>query len=419
MLTFYLIAGGLAVLAAGMLARPLIAGRGAAESRDARDARVFRDQLAELERDLARGTITPGEAEGARIEISRRLIAADARARRADAPRPAPQGRSGLVAGVALIGTPALAAALYLGIGAPGVPDQPLAGRQALAGDQADHTSARPGQEQAEAEMAGRLPPPEDADPQFAAIVARLERTLAGRPDDAEGHRLLAGALMQLGRYGEAWRAYDRVIGLAGGAAGADIHAAKAEAMIMAAGGYVSPEAADAIARALERDPTLPMARYYGGLALRQAGRLDDAIAMWQALRRASSPDAPYLEWLDAMLADAVAAREGAPAAPGSTPAAAPEAPPGPTEEDVAAAGQMSAEDRATMVEGMVGRLENRLVAQGGTAEEWLRLIRSFVQLDRPADARRAYALAAAALADDPAAGFVREQALLMGVPVQ
>jgi cytochrome c-type biogenesis protein CcmH len=270
--------------------------------------------------------------------------------------------------------------------------------------------------------MAGQLPPPEDADPQFSAMVAKLEQTLAERPNDMKGHRLLAGALMQLGRYGDAWRAYDRVIGLAGGAAGADIHAAKAEAMIMAAGGYVSPEASDAIARALERDPTLPMARYYGGLALRQAGRLDDAIAMWRQLRRESPPDAPYLDWLDAMLADAVAAREagpGAPAASGPTTATAPEAPPGPTEEDIAAAGQMPAEDRAAMVEGMVARLENRLVAQGGTAEEWLRLIRSFVQLDRPADARRAYALAAAALANDPAAGFVREQALLMGVSVE
>jgi cytochrome c-type biogenesis protein CcmH len=415
MLSFYLIAGGLAVLAAGVLVRPLIVGRGTAESRDAQDAQLFRDQLAEVERDLARGTITPGEAEGARLEISRRLIGAAERARRGAAPRPAPQGSSGLVAGLALIGTPALAAALYLGIGAPGMPDQPLGQRQGLAGLPAGNPSERPSQ--AEAEMAGRTQPPEGIDPQYVQLVARLEQTVAGRPDDVEGHRLLANALTQLGRYAEAWRTYDRVIELAGGAAGAPVYAAKAEAMILAAGGYVSPEAADALAAALARDPALPMARYYAGLALRQAGRLDDAIAIWQGLRRDSRPDAPYPEWLDMMLADAAAARgptpAGAPAAPAEPPA------PGPTQEEIAAAERMSPEDRSAMVEGMVARLEDRLTTEGGTVEEWLRLIRSFVELERPDDAERAYALAAAALADDPAAGFVREQALLMGVPVE
>ena len=419
MLTFYLIAGGLAVLAAGVLARPLIAGRGGADSRDAEDARVFRDQLAEIERDLARGTITPAEAEGARIEVSRRLIAADERARRESAPRPAPQRHSGLAAGLALIGTPALAAALYLGIGAPGVPDQPLAGRQVLGG-LAQGPAARPSQDEAEAEMAGKLPPPADADPQYADLVARLEQTVAQRPDDVQGHRLLAVSLVQLGRYAEAWRAYDRVLELTGEAADAETRAAKAEAMIMAAGGYVSPEATDEIAGALERDPALPMGRYYAGLALAQAGRTDDAIAMWQALRRDSPPDAPYLAWVDMMLADATAARDAPPvtgaamdaAMDSATPRAAREpasdagAGRGPAEADVAAAAELSPDERAAMIGGMVARLEDRLSTEGGSAEEWLRLIRSFVQLDRTEDAARAYRLAAAALADDPRRRF-------------
>lgn len=518
MLTFYLIAGGLAVLAAVILVRPLVARRGAVDSRDARDVHVFRDQLAEIERDLARGTITAAEAEGARIEVSRRLITADQRARRARAPAPAPQGHSGLAAGLALIGTPALAMALYFGIGAPGVPDQPLAGRQAaLAGLPDGRPAARPSQAEAEAQLAGQLPAPAEVDPQYAGLVARLEQTLAERPDDIQGHRLLANSLMQLGRFAEAWRAYDKVIGLTGGSAGAEIRAAKAEGMILAAGGYVSPEAADEIAAALERDPRLPIARYYAGLALRQAGRIDDAIAMWEGLRRDSPPDAPYLEWIDAMLADATAARDApnpgpqprpdqaeieaaeqlspekraamveetvtrldarlageggsadewgrliasyatlgradearaaydralaalgpgaeadalraqaarlgisgdasAAAAPAPSPAA--NVAPGPTQEEIAAAEQMSPDDRAAIIDGMVARLEERLRAEGGTAEEWLRLIRSFVQLERPEEAARAYRLAAGELADDPSAGFLKEQAMLMGVAVE
>jgi cytochrome c-type biogenesis protein CcmH len=108
------------------------------------------------------------------------------------------------------------------------------------------------------------------------------------------------------------------------------------------------------------------------------------------------------------MLAEAVAARE----APSGTP-------PGPGRAELEAAERLSPEERAAMIEGMVARLEDRLKTEGGTAEEWLRLIRSFVQLDRPEDAKRAYGLAAAALADDPSAGFVREQAILMGVRLE
>ena len=416
MLTFYIIAGGLAVLAVAILAQPLIARRGAVDSRDARDAQVFRDQLEEIERDLARETITAEEAAGARIEVSRRLIAADERARLGRPPGPAPQSRSRLAAGLALIGTPALALALYLGIGAPGVPDQPLAERRGLSAGPSE-PGERPGQAEAEAQLASQLPAPPEVDPQYADLVARLEQTVAARPDDLQGQRLLANSLMQLGRFAEAWRAYDRVIGLSGGSASADVHAAKAEGMILAAGGYVSPEAADEIAAALERDPTLPIARYYAGLALRQAGRIDDAIAMWQRLRRDSSPDAPYLEWVDAMLADAAAARDAPD--PGSAPRADPGTAAGPGQAEIEAARQLSPEDRAAMIEGMVARLEERLTAQGGTAEEWLRLIRSLVQLDRPEEAARAYRLAAGALAADPSAGFVKEQAMLMGVPVE
>jgi cytochrome c-type biogenesis protein CcmH len=315
------------------------------------------------------------------------------------------------------------------------VPDQPLAGRQGLAELAA---GARPSQAEAEAEMAGQ-PPPAAVDPQYAELVARLERTVAERPGDLEGHRLLANSLMQLGRFAEARRQYDRVIELSDGAAGAEVHAARAEAMNMAAGGYVSPEATDAIAAALERDPALPMARYYAGLALRQAGRLDDAVAMWQGLRRDSPPDAPYLAWVDTMLAEAEAARGGRPGAPSGdssgvpsgprsgaspetpadVPPGAPAAPPGPGQAETEAAARLPPEERAAMIEGMVARLEERLTTKGGTAEEWLRLIRSFVQLDRPEEAERAYRLAAAALAGDPAAGFVREQAMLMGVGVE
>jgi cytochrome c-type biogenesis protein CcmH len=85
----------------------------------------------------------------------------------------------------------------------------------------------------------------------------------------------------------------------------------------------------------------------------------------------------------------------------------------------MAAAARMSPEERQAMIETMVGRLETRLTTEGGTVEEWVRLINAYVQLDRPEDARRIYGLGLAALGDSTEAGFLREQALLLGVPVE
>lgn len=516
MLTFYIGAGAMALVTAFILVRPLVITRRGAVGQDSVDAQVFRDQLDEIERDLDRGTISASEAEGARVEISRRLLSAAGRADKAVDLEPAPQGHSGMVAGLALIGAPALAAALYIGLGQPGLRDSPLAERQVAAGAAAgqlpgDHPATdRPGQSEAEARVAGELPPaPEAEDEEYLALVTRLEEMVKTRPDDVEGHRLLANGLMRLGRWSDAWQAYAKVAELMGEGATAAIHAAQAEAMVLAAGGYVSPEAEAAIRRALTIDPLLPMGRYYAGLTLQQAGRLDDAIAVWEALRQDTPADAPYLEWLNMMLAQTIQARDGtsggtAPgpsqedmaAAEDMTPdermemilgmverletrltsdggsaeewgrlmasyatlermgeaqrvfalalaaypdggdhdaliahagrlgieggATEPAAPaPGPSAKDVAAAQQMSPEDRAEMISGMVARLEDRLVTEGGTAEEWLRLIRSYKQLDRTDDAARIYKLAYAALEQDPSRGFVKEQSLLMGVPVE
>lgn len=510
MLTFYLIAGGVALLTTFLIVRPLIGGRAEGMGQDEASTQIFRDQLDEIDRDLARGTISEAEAEGARLEVSRRLLAASGRAKSAAALTPAPQGHSGLIAGLAMMGIPALTAALYFGVGAPGASDQPLAERRPAAQAQlpTNHPQAnRPSQAEAEAQMAQSAPPaPQGADDEeYLALVERLEGMVESRPNDQEGHRLLASGLMRLGRWSEAWPVYDKLLALIDGVPNAEIYANKAEAMVLAAGGYVSPEAEQSIGLALQTDPSLPMARYYAGLALRQAGELDDAITMWEGLRRDSPADAPYLEWLNMMLAETIQARDGTPpagpsqgdiaaademsaedraamvegmvqrladrlAAQGGSPqewaqlmasyatlnrtddakqafdlamaaypdgtdaealrahagrlgieggTSAPTTTPGPTQEDINAARNMSTEDRNAMIEGMVAQLEDRLTTDGGLAEDWLRLIRSYVQLERMDDAARIYQLAEAALSNDPSRGFVKEQSLLMGVPTE
>ncbi len=405
MLLFYAVAGALALVTGLALAGPILRGRGSAETRAAQDARLYRDQLGEIERDCARGLISGDAAKSARAEISRRLLAAAARAEAGGTLAPAPRLPSGVIAAAALIGAPSLAFTVYLANGSPDMPDRPHALRQAMA------RQAQPSQHDAEAAVA---PPaaqqPSAESEEFARLIAQLEEVLAARPDDVQGLRLLAGGYARLGRNAEAWRAYERLVRLVGADSEPNLLADQLGAMVAAAGGYVSPEARAVLAEADARIPDNPMVRYYGALALAQAGEIAGAVAAWEKLRAESPPDAPWLEVVDAMLAEAHAML-----APGIT------APvtPGPGADDVAAAAELSPDERQTMIESMVMRLETRLGAEGGSVEEWVRLINALVQLGRPEDAQRVYGQARAAITDRTEAGFLREQALLLGVPVE
>ena len=400
MVLFYAVAGALALATAFALIRPLITGAGAAQTRGARDARLYRDQLDEVERDLARGTISPGEASGARAEVSRRLIAAAGRAETTVALGPAPRRYSRLAAGFALVGAPALAVGLYLANGMPGQPDTPLAGRATIEAESAP----RPSQAEAEAAYTpGPTLPLTAKQQEYADLMTKVETRLEQRPNDARGLQLLATGYLRLERYRDSWRAYQRLLAVVGDQAGAELYGAMAEAMVQAAGGYVSPAAERAIGEALARDKTQPVARYYAGLLMAQNGRLGEAIALWEALQGEAPADAPWLEFLDSMLAEAKALRDGTPG-------------PGPSAADIEAAGAISPEQRQEMIEDMVARLEERLISEGGSPEEWLRLMNAYTQLGRRDDAARIARLGIAAFGAGAEAGFLREQALVMGL---
>jgi cytochrome c-type biogenesis protein CcmH len=406
MTLFYIVAGTLALLTVLVIVRPLLTGRASGHARGGHDAGLYRDQLGELERDLARGTISAGEAEGARAEISRRLIDAVGRAETAGVAGPAPRLHSSLLAVVALIGAPALTLALYLAIGMPGQRDLPLAERSPDEFLQ----QARPSQVEAETAFTpDPLLPLTGEQQEYAALIIRLEALLEQRPDDVRGLELLANGYLRLQRFGESWRTYDRLTTVMGAEAEAGHFASMAEAMVLAAGGYVSPEAERALSEALARDGTLPVARYYTGLLMAQDGQLDSAIATWERLKAETPADAPWREFLDGMLTEAKAVRSGARSGPADTGT-------GPSAADIEAAGALSPEERQEMIEGMVAQLEARLTSTGGEVEEWLRLMNAYNQMGRRDDAARIARLGIAAFGNSGEAGFLREQALVMGV---
>jgi len=327
---------------------------------------IYRDQLAEVERDLARGLIEAGDAERLRTEIARRILEADRSRVQGDVPATAPRGLSRAVAGLLAVVMVGGSAGLYATIGNPGLPDRPLALRLA----QIEEASAtRPTQEDVETMMGSAdPPPPENATPEYLANVAQLRRLLAERPRDLAGHRLLVQHEAALGRYAAAQRAQAIVIELLGEAAPASALTDRAELMILATRGYVSPEAEELLTAALRREPLDQRTRYFAGLLMAQTGRPEAAYRLWAGVLADSPPEAPWVGAIRSQIAE-VAAMAGRSIDPSELR--------GPTRGDVDAAADMTPAERTAMIEGMVESLAGRIDAEGGAPQEWAQLIRA------------------------------------------
>jgi cytochrome c-type biogenesis protein CcmH len=339
--------------------------------RSGSDTAVYRDQLDEIDRDQAASLIGNVEAEAARVEVSRRLIAAAETAKaRSVAPAAGPAGwyrRATLAAAIVLL--PVGAGAVYLSLGSPGLVSVSM---NAATGGQPlpagiEHT------------------------------VAEVETYMESNPRNGRGWELLAPVYLRLGRFDDAVRARRNALEIFGPDAAhlGDL----GEAMVMASGGVVTAEAKSLFERANAADPEDVMAQYYLGLSAKQDGRRDEAEKRWRALVSRAGQGA---EWLP-LVKDALARidEKGPPvavAAPAS--GAAKAAPKGPSAREVAAAAQLAPAERNGMIEGMVARLAQKMAENGADVEGWLRLIKAYSVLGE-----RDKALAAAANARSALAG--------------
>ncbi|KPQ14617.1 MAG: CcmH heme lyase-like protein in sacrcosine oxidase locus [Rhodobacteraceae bacterium HLUCCO18] len=395
---FWIVAGFMSLLVALLILLAFLRPRTGGAPAAAYDLQVYRDQLKEVDRDLERGILTEAEAARARTEVSRRILEADRALQRVQTAR---TGRGALerwiVAG-GLVAVVAGAVGVYFQIGAPGYPDLPMATRIAII-DEARAT--RPGQAEAEAEVTMRQGVPEQ--PEREELVAQLRTIMEQRPDDPQGMALLASNEAALGNFRAARIAQARLIELLGDEATGAHHIDLAEMMILAAGGYVSPDAEAALLRGLELEPRNGTARYYAGLMYAQQGRPDLAFPIWRDLLAESTPDAPWLEPIRLQIEE-VAALAGERVSLADLPQPASVPAPGPTAEDMEAAAALPPEDRAAMIEGMVAGLSSRLAAEGGPPEDWARLISAFGVLGRTEQAQAVYEEALGVFAENPAA---------------
>lgn len=394
-MTFWVITFLIALLIAGFLVAPLLRRRQSDTPTASYDLRVYREQLASVDRDLARGVIAQADAERVRTEISRRILAADAQAQgQSETPGP-----SKAVSTIAMILLAAVliggALALYRQMGAAGFPDMPLSARLEMAEDLRQN---RPSQSEVES-MAAPVAAPA-LDESYANLLRQLRDTVAGRPDDIQGHMLLAQHETNAGNFKAGYEAQRRVIELSGDSAPAEAYANLAEMMILAAGGNVSPEAEAALQQALDRDPDQGPARYYWGLMLAQTGRPDLAYRVWADTLRTAPAGAPWANAIRGQIEE-LAYRAGVFNAPDLS--AAPSAP-GPSQEDMQAASELTPQERQEMILGMVNQLSDRLATEGGAPEEWARLIAALGVLGDTKRAQNIHNEAMAVFSDNPAA---------------
>ena len=331
---------------------------------------VYRDQLAEIERDRARGLIGGEEAEAATLEVQRRMLRAGRGLGGAE------RGASRLPLVVAAAMVPLAGVGLYAATGAPGVPSVSLA-------------------EQAEARAQAR---------QMETAAARLSARIAegGAEASLEDRVALSQLYSSTGRMDEAADALAPLIGESGVPSG--ILTLWIEARIGADRGAVSPRVRETIDRAVRNDPLNPAASYYLAYALETEGDLPRAREV--LIRRLSVEPAPP-PWAGSFMAgiDRISDLTGEPTLPlKEIVASAPETfrLGGPSTEEVAAAEEMAPEDRDAMIRGMVDRLAARLEDQPDDAAGWLQLARARAVLGEETAALQALSRASELAEADP-----------------
>ena len=242
-------------------------------------------------------------------------------------------------------------------------------------------------------------------DARYKTLLGQLRTTVAQRPDDIQGHTLLMQQERRIGNFIAAKDAQLRIATLKGDSVNTQDLADLGELQVLAAGGYVSPEAEMSLRASLAQDATNGTARYYLGLMLLQTGRPDQAFRIWDDLLRAGPEDAPWIPPIVAQIEELAELAGVSYALPeiGSS------ALRGPSAEDIDNARDMTPAERMDMIGSMVSGLSQRLAEEGGPARDWARLISSLGVLGEWERAQAIHANAIEVFADDPNALDMRE----------
>jgi cytochrome c-type biogenesis protein CcmH len=381
---------------------------------------VYRDQLREIEQDLREGSIDDSLAETARIEIKRRVLAAD-RSSPATAPTPSARERSFVLIGA--IGIVVLGSVgLYAMTGRPDLASTSRSLRADTAEDALTMLSSLPpdhlmgGFAAAGKVNASGAAALQTGLPSVEEMTQRLAARLSQHPDDIDGWRTLGWSYVNIGRFPEAAAAYAKAIKL--DPTNMELQSGRIEALVGSANGVVTSEAKTAITEALKLSPQNSRARFFEGLSKEQDGDKAAALAEWTGLLKDADPEEGWVADLkgrvselrhDMGIQSAAVSEQSRTAIAGLSskgpagPAMSLTTESGPTAQDARAAEAMSPTDRVAMIRGMVDGLAVRLERSPRDADGWIRLIRAWNVLGEGDLAKQALARGLEVFADDAA----------------
>ncbi len=353
---FWFILAGMTAFVLAVVLFPVLRSASPVASRAKFDLQIYRDQLAELERDRRAGLIDAKSAEAARNEIARRILGAEAGDQSGEQDTASSSPRSAAVSAFVII--PVVALTGYLVAGRPDLPDKPRAQRMAEAVESGD----------------------------MLAMIAKVEDHLAANPNDAKGWLVLAPAYRRLGRFADAAEAFRKGINLSQPTA--DALTEYGETLVLVENGMITARAREIFDRALALDPALPKAHFYRALADSQDGNKAAAVKRFRSLLANAPQNAPWRVAVERQIAALSLSGKG----------------PALDKETVDSVQQMSADERQQMIAGMVNRLAERLDSNGDDLSGWLRLINARMVLGQQALAQKAIVKARQHFKDDQAA---------------
>lgn len=365
---FWLFAGLLALAVFLVLLLPLLYGARSSVSRAEYDINVYKDQLIELEKDAADGRIGESELAAARLEIQRRLLTADEEAS-TSTPKKSKGGSLPII--IAAVAVPVLSFAFYNETGSPDIPNFPLAERTDI---------------QITNENTAQAP--------MTELARSLEDRLLENPDDARGWALLGRTYATIGDPRKAAAAFQKAVPLSN--RHPEVLADWAEARLMARSGEFTTEIFADFIEAREKDPTLPKPWFYIGLDKAMGDDFEGAAQIWTDLLAIVPDNALFSNAVREQIARAAeqggfdasdlkpseTAKKIAQGMESSLPenssASSALVAPGPTQEQMKAAGEMSPEDRMAFIQSMVNRLAEKLEENPNDRTGWERLIRAY-----------------------------------------
>lgn len=238
-----------------LLLIPLLRNRPKAASRAQYDLTVYKDQLAEVDREVERGTLTADQAGAARTEIQRRILALAGEAEQAAAPRRVGVAVAAIIAVVPLVGF-----GVYLTLGQPWLPDQPYAAR------------------------AGKIAEIKDQAATIRSMVASLSARLEKQPNDGKGWAMLGRSLRVLGEPAKAQEAYKKAVALMPGDTQVRLEYGAMMLEDVPQGSMLPPEFVQLMREVLAADPKSPDALYFLGVSEAQTGNPAKARDYWTRL---------------------------------------------------------------------------------------------------------------------------------------